>query len=233
MKQVKSWLGIVVMVVGALVLIASLAAPELGVGKAIGDAITGVTRLFEPSANVGRYRLPLKDGEQSATLNRVAADAVLAERAAGGSTLDLLHPGVSSCVEIQKQGDVGVLLVCSPAEISTAIAVDAPMPPEAGIPYIEMIRAQQQRLSVDVTVQASWIAEGEELKEHRETLLADGYAVGTGIITATFEERSVMGAILEWSGGAEWIGYLWFGGDTYLVWGWAPDRAALDALLTR
>jgi hypothetical protein len=107
------------------------------------------------------------------------------------------------------------------------------MPPEAGIPYIEMIRAQQQRLSGDVVVQASWIPEGEALKEHRETLLADGYAVGTGIISATFGERTVMGTILEWSGGAEWIGYLWVGGDTYLVWGWAPDRAALDALLTR
>jgi hypothetical protein len=57
--------------------------------------------------------------------------------------------------------------------------------------------------------------------------------VGTGIFSATFEGRSVMGTILEWSGGAEWIGYLWVGGDTYLVWGWALDRAALDALLTR
>lgn len=233
MRQVKSWLGAVVIVVGALVLIASLAAPELGVGKAISGAFTGVTRLFEPSVTVGRYGLPLKDGEQTATLNREEANAALAERAASSSTLDQLLPGAASCVEVQKQDEADVLLVCSPAEISTAIAVDAPMPPEAGIPYIEMIRAQQQRLSVDVAVQASWIAEGEELKDHRETLLADGYAVGTGIISATFGERTVMGTILEWSGGAEWIGYLWVGGDTYLVWGWAPDRAALDALLTR
>jgi hypothetical protein len=233
MKQVKSWLGVFVIIAGALVLIASLAAPELGVGKAISDALTGVTRVSEPSATVGRYRLPLKDREQSVTLNRETADALLAERAAGGSTLDLLLPGVSSCVEVQKQGDAGVLLVCPPADISTAIAVDAPMPPEAGIPYIEMIRAQQQRLTVDAGVQASWIPEGEELKEHREILLADGYAVGTGIISATFGKRTVMGTILEWSGGAEWIGYHWVGGDTYLVWGWAPDRAALDALLTR
>lgn len=233
MRQVKSWLGAVVIVVGALVLIASLAAPELGVGKAISGAFTGVTRLFEPSVTVGRYGLPLEDGEQTATLNREEANAALAERAASSSTLDQLLPGAASCVEVQKQDEADVLLVCSPAEISTAIAVDAPMPPEAGIPYIEMIRAQQQRLSVDVAVQASWIAEGEELKDHRETLLADGYAVGTGIISATFGERTVMGTILEWSGGAEWIGYLWVGGDTYLVWGWAPDRAALDALLTR
>ena len=42
-----------------------------------------------------------------------------------------------------------------------------------------------------------------------------------------------MGTILEWSGGAEWIGYLWVGGDTYLTWAWAPDRAELDALLNR
>jgi len=233
MKQVKSWLGLFVIIAGALVLTASLAAPELGVGKAISDALTGVTRWFGPSATVGRYGLPLKDGEQSVTLNSEAADALLAERAASGSTLDLLLPGVSSCVEVQKPDDVGVLLVCTPAEISPAIAVDAPMPPEAGIPYIEMIHAQQQRLSVDAGVRASWIPEGEELKEHREALLADGYAVGTGIISATFGERTVMGTILEWSGGAEWIGYLWVGGDTYLVWGWAPDRAALDALLTR
>ena len=233
MKQVQSWLGVVVIAVGALVLIASLAAPGLGVGKAISDAFTGVTRLFEPSVTVGRYGLPLKDGEQTATLSREEANAALAQRAASSSTLDQLLPGAASCVEVQKQDEAGVLLVCSPAEISTAIAVDAPMPPEAGIPYIEMIRAQQQRLSVDVVVQASWIPEGEELKEHRETLLADGYAVGTGIISATFGERTVMGTILEWSGGAEWIGYLWVGGDTYLVWGWAPDRAALDALLTR
>ena len=233
MKQVESWFGIVVIVAGALVLIASLAAPELGAGKAISDAIIGVTRLFEPSANVGRYGLPLKDGEQSFTLKRDAADSLLVERAASGSTLDLLLPGVASCVEVQRQGDAGVLLVCSPADISTATVVDAPMPPEAGIPYIEMIRAQQQRLSVNADVQASWIPEAEELKVHRKTLLADGYAVGTGIISATFGERTVMGTILEWSGGAEWIGYLWVGGDTYLVWGWAPDRAALDALLTR
>ncbi len=232
-KQAGSWLRVVVIVVGALVFIGSLAAPELGVGKAISDAITGVTRVFEASANVGRYRLPLKDGEQGATLKREVADALLAERAASGSTLDLLLPGVSSCVEVQKLDDAGVLLVCSPAEISNANAVDASMPPEAGIPYIEMIRAQQQRLSVEANVQASWIPEGEELKVHRETLLADGYAVGTGIISATFGERIVMGTILEWSGGAEWIGYLWVGGDTYLVWGWAPERAALDALLTR
>ena len=123
--------------------------------------------------------------------------------------------------------------MCSPAEISTVTAVDAPMPPEVGIPYSEMIRAQQQRLSFDADVQASWIPESEELKQHRETLLADGYAVGTGIISAQFGERGVMGTILEWSGGAEWIGYLWVGGDTYLVWGWAQERAALDALLTR
>ena len=233
MKQVKSWLGFVAMVVGALLLIASLAAPELGVGKAISDALTGVTRVFEPSSNVGRYRLPLKDGEQSLTIKRDAADALLAERAASGSPLDLLLPGVSSCVEVQRQGDAGVLLVCSPAESSTVTAVDAPMPPEVGILYSEMIRAQQQRLSVDANVQASWIPDAEELKVHRETLLADGYAVGTGIISATFGERTVMGTILEWSDGAEWIGYLWVGGDTYLVWGWAPERAALNALLTR
>ena len=42
-----------------------------------------------------------------------------------------------------------------------------------------------------------------------------------------------MGTILEWSGGAEWIGYLWVGGDTYLTLAWAPDRAELDALLNR
>ena len=233
MKQVQSWLGVVVIAVGALVLIASLAAPGLGVGKAISDAFTGVTRLFEPSVTVGRYGLPLKDGEQTATLNREEANAALAQRAASSSTLDQLLPGVAACVEVQNPDDAGVLLVCALTELSQSIAIDVPMPPEAGIPYIEMIRAQQQRLSVDVVVQASWIPEGEELKEHRETLLADGYAVGTGIISATFGERTVMGTILEWSGGAEWIGYLWVGGDTYLVWGWAPDRAALDALLTR
>jgi hypothetical protein len=233
MKQVQSWLGVVVISVGALVLIASLAAPGLGVGKAISDAFTGVTRLFEPSVTVGRYGLPLKDGEQTATLNREEANAALAQRAASSSTLDQLLPGVAACVEVQNPDDAGVLLVCALTELSQSIAIDVPMPPEAGIPYIEMIRAQQQRLSVDVVVQASWIPEGEELKEHRETLLADGYAVGTGIISATFGERTVMGTILEWSGGAEWIGYLWVGGDTYLVWGWAPDRAALDALLTR
>ena len=233
MKQVQSWLGVVVLVVGALALIASLAAPGLGVGKAISDAFTGVTRLFEPSVTVGRYGLPLKDGEQTATLNREEANAALAQRAASSSTLDQLLPGVAACVEVQNPDDAGVLLVCALTELSQSIAIDVPMPPEAGIPYIEMIRAQQQRLSVDVVVQASWIREGEELKEHRETLLADGYAVGTGIISATFGERTVMGTILEWSGGAEWIGYLWVGGDTYLVWGWAPDRAALDALLTR
>jgi F0F1-type ATP synthase membrane subunit c/vacuolar-type H+-ATPase subunit K len=230
---VQSWLGVVVIVVGALVLIASLAAPGLGVGKAISDAFTGVTRLFEPSVTVGRYGLPLKDGEQTATLSREEANAALAQRAASSSTLDQLLPGVAACVEVQNPDDAGVLLVCALTELSQSIAIDAPMPPEAGIPYIEMIRAQQQRLTVDVVVQASWIPEGEELKEHRETLLADGYAVGTGIISATFGERTVMGTILEWSGGAEWIGYLWVGGDTYLVWGWAPDRAALDALLTR
>ena len=233
MKQVQSWLGVVVIAVGALVLIASLAAPGLGVGKAISDAFTGVTRLFEPSVTVGRYGLPLKDGEQTATLNREEANAALAQRAASSSTLDQLLPGVAACVEVQNPDDAGVLLVCALTELSQSIAIDVPMPPEAGIPYIEMIRAQQQRLSVDVVVQASWIPEGEELKEHRETLLADGYAVGTGIISATFGERTVMGTILEWSGGAEWIGYLWVGGDTYVVWGWAPDRAALDALLTR
>jgi F0F1-type ATP synthase membrane subunit c/vacuolar-type H+-ATPase subunit K len=233
MKQVQSWLGVVVIAVGALALIASLAAPGLGVGKAISDAFTGVTRLFEPSVTVGRYGLPLKDGEQTATLNREEANAALAQRAASSSTLDQLLPGVAACVEVQNPDDAGVLLVCALTELSQSIAIDVPMPPEAGIPYIEMIRAQQQRLSVDVVVQASWIPEGEELKEHRETLLADGYAVGTGIISATFGERTVMGTILEWSGGAEWIGYLWVGGDTYLVWGWAPDRAALDALLTR
>jgi F0F1-type ATP synthase membrane subunit c/vacuolar-type H+-ATPase subunit K len=233
MKQVQSWLGVVVIAVGALVLIASLAAPGLGVGKAISDAFTGVTRLFEPSVTVGRYGLPLKDGEQTATLNREEANAALAQRAASSSTLDQLLPGVAACVEVQNPDDAGVLLVCALTELSQSIAIDVPMPPEAGIPYIEMIRAQQQRLSVDVVVQASWIPEGEELKEHRETLLADGYAVGTGIFSATFGERTVMGTILEWSGGAEWIGYLWVGGDTYLVWGWAPDRAALDALLTR
>jgi F0F1-type ATP synthase membrane subunit c/vacuolar-type H+-ATPase subunit K len=233
MKQVQSWLGVVVIAVGALVLIASLAAPGLGVGKAISDAFTGVTRLFEPSVTVGRYGLPLKDGEQTATLNREEANAALAQRAASSSTLDQLLPGVAACVEVQNPDDAGVLLVCALTELSQSIAIDVPMPPEAGIPYIEMIRAQQQRLSVDADVQASWIPEGEELKEHRETLLADGYAVGTGIISATFGERTVMGTILEWSGGAEWIGYLWVGGDTYLVWGWAPDRAALDALLTR
>jgi F0F1-type ATP synthase membrane subunit c/vacuolar-type H+-ATPase subunit K len=233
MKQVQSWLGVVVIVVGALVLIASLAAPGLGVGKAISDAFTGVTRLFEPSVTVGRYGLPLKDGEQTATLSREEANAALAQRAASSSTLDQLLPGVAACVEVQNPDDAGVLLVCALTELSQSIAIDVPMPPEAGIPYIEMIRAQQQRLSVDADVQASWIPEGEELKEHRETLLADGYAVGTGIISATFGERTVMGTILEWSGGAEWIGYLWVGGDTYLVWGWAPDRAALDALLTR
>ena len=233
MKQVQSWLGVVVISVGALVLIASLAAPGLGVGKAISDAFTGVTRLFEPSVTVGRYGLPLKDGEQTATLNREEANAALAQRAASSSTLDQLLPGVAACVEVQNPDDAGVLLVCALTELSQSIAIDVPMPPEAGIPYIEMIHAQQQRLSVDVVVQASWIPEGEELKEHRETLLADGYAVGTGIISATFGERTVMGTILEWSGGAEWIGYLWVGGDTYLVWGWAPDRAALDALLTR
>jgi F0F1-type ATP synthase membrane subunit c/vacuolar-type H+-ATPase subunit K len=233
MKQVQSWLGVVVIAVGALVLIASLAAPGLGVGKAISDAFTGVTRLFEPSVTVGRYGLPLKDGEQTATLSREEANAALAQRAASSSTLDQLLPGVAACVEVQNPDDAGVLLVCALTELSQSIAIDVPMPPEAGIPYIEMIRAQQQRLSVDADVQASWIPEGEELKEHRETLLADGYAVGTGIISATFGERTVMGTILEWSGGAEWIGYLWVGGDTYLVWGWAPDRAALDALLTR
>lgn len=233
MKQVQSWLGVVVIAVGALALIASLAAPGLGVGKAISDAFTGVTRLFEPSVTVGRYGLPLKDGEQTATLNREEANAALAQRAASSSTLDQLLPGVAACVEVQNPDDAGVLLVCALTELSQSIAIDVPMPPEAGIPYIEMIRAQQQRLSVDVVVQASWIPEGEELKEHRETLLADGYAVGTGIFSATFGERTVMGTILEWSGGAEWIGYLWVGGDTYLVWGWAPDRAALDALLTR
>jgi hypothetical protein len=233
MRQVQSWLGVVVIVVGALALIASLAAPGLGVGKAISDAFTGVTRLFEPSVTVGRYGLPLKDGEQTATLNREEANAALAQRAASSSTLDQLLPGVAACVEVQNPDDAGVLLVCALTELSQSIAIDVPMPPEAGIPYIEMIRAQQQRLSVDADVQASWIPEGEELKEHRETLLADGYAVGTGIISATFGERTVMGTILEWSGGAEWIGYLWVGGDTYLVWGWAPDRAALDALLTR
>jgi F0F1-type ATP synthase membrane subunit c/vacuolar-type H+-ATPase subunit K len=233
MKQVQSWLGVVVIAVGALVLIASLAAPGLGVGTSISDAFTGVTRLFEPSVTVGRYGLPLKDGEQTATLNREEANAALAQRAASSSTLDQLLPGVAACVEVQNPDDAGVLLVCALTELSQSIAIDVPMPPEAGIPYIEMIRAQQQRLSVDVVVQASWIPEGEELKEHRETLLADGYAVGTGIISATFGERTVMGTILEWSGGAEWIGYLWVGGDTYLVWGWAPDRAALDALLTR
>ena len=107
------------------------------------------------------------------------------------------------------------------------------MPPEAGIPYIEMIRAQQQRLSVDPQIQASWIVESEELMEHRNLLLADGYAVGTGILSAAFDGRTPMGTILEWSGGAEWIGYLWVGGDTYLTWAWAPDRAELDALLNR
>ena len=233
MKQVQSWLGVFVIVVGALVLIASLAAPGLGVGTTIGEAIKGATILFEPSVTVGRYRLPLKGGEQRDMLTREAADAVFAMRAASGSTLDQLLLSASSCVEVQTQDDAGVLLVCSPIEISTSIAVDAPMPPEAGIAYIEMIRAQQQRLSVDAEVQASWIPEGEALKEHREMLLADGYAVGTGIVSATFGERTVMGTILEWSGGAEWIGYLWVGGDTYLVWAWAPDRAALDALLTR
>ena len=234
-RDLRTAVTLATIVLAAVLFVAQLATPELGVGRVIEDALSAIGRTLSAKATVARYELPLKDGESSETLEGVAVTSILAERAAGAPILSDLLASPGLCLQVRPRGGTAAqLLVCAPSVVgASGVDPSASMPPEAGIPYIEMIRAQQQRLSVDPQIQASWIVESEELMEHRNLLLADGYAVGTGILSAAFDGRTPMGTILEWSGGAEWIGYLWVGGDTYLTWAWAPDRAELDALLNR
>ena len=234
-RDLRTAVTLATIVLAAVLFVAQLATPELGVGRVIEDALSAIGRTLSAKATVARYELPLKDGESSETLEGVAVTSILAERAAGAPILSDLLASPGLCLQVRPSGGTAAqLLVCAPSVVgASGVDPSASMPPEAGIPYIEMIRAQQQRLSVDPQIQASWIVESEELMEHRNLLLADGYAVGTGILSAAFDGRTPMGTILEWSGGAEWIGYLWVGGDTYLTWAWAPDRAELDALLNR
>ena len=234
-RDLRTAVTLATIVLAAVLFAAQLATPELGVGRVIEDALSAIGRTLSAKATVARYELPLKDGESSETLEGVAVTSILAERAAGAPILSDLLASPGLCLQVRPSGGTAAqLLVCAPSVVgASGVDPSASMPPEAGIPYIEMIRAQQQRLSVDPQIQASWILESEELMEHRNLLLADGYAVGTGILSAAFDGRTPMGTILEWSGGAEWIGYLWVGGDTYLTWAWAPDRAELDALLNR
>lgn len=234
-RNLRTAVRLATIALAAVLLVMMLAAPGLGVGRAIGDALSVIGRTLSAKATVARYELPLKDGESSETLEGVAVTSILAERAAGAPILSDLLASPGLCLQVRPSGGTAAqLLVCAPSVVSTSgVDPSASMPPKEGLTHIELLRAQQMRLTVDPQVQASWIAEGEELKEHRELLLADGYAVGTTIISASFDDRTPMGTILEWSGGAEWIGYLWVGGDTYLTWAWAPDRAELDALLNR
>ena len=234
-RDLRTAVTLATIVLAAVLFVAQLATPELGVGRVIEDALSAIGRTLSAKATVARYELPLKDGEGYEALDSPTVDALLAERAAAAPPLDVLLENAGTCLRVRSSDDSQAqLLVCAPSVVgASGVDPSASMPPEAGIPYIEMIRAQQQRLSVDPQIQASWIVESEELMEHRNLLLADGYAVGTGILSAAFDGRTPMGTILEWSGGAEWIGYLWVGGDTYLTWAWAPDRAELDALLNR
>ena len=234
-RDLRTAVTLATIVLAAVLFAAQLATPELGVGRVIEDALSAIGRTLSAKATVGSYELPLKDGEGYEALDSPTVDALLAERAAAAPPLDVLLENAGTCLRVRSSDDSQAqLLVCAPSVVgASGVDPSASMPPEAGIPYIEMIRAQQQRLSVDPQIQASWILESEELMEHRNLLLADGYAVGTGILSAAFDGRTPMGTILEWSGGAEWIGYLWVGGDTYLTWAWAPDRAELDALLNR
>ena len=234
-RDLRTAVTLATIVLAAVLFVAQFATPELGVGRVIEDALSAIGRTLSAKATVGSYELPLKDGEGYEALDSPTVDALLAERAAAAPPLDVLLENAGTCLRVRSSDDSQAqLLVCAPSVVgASGVDPSASMPPEAGIPYIEMIRAQQQRLSVDPQIQASWIVESEELMEHRNLLLADGYAVGTGILSAAFDGRTPMGTILEWSGGAEWIGYLWVGGDTYLTWAWAPDRAELDALLNR
>lgn len=234
-RDLRIGVALTTIAIATVLLVAQLATPELGVGRAIADALSAINRTLSAKATVGSYEFPLKDGESYEVLDSSTVDALLAERAAAAPSLDDLLENPGKCIRVRpKDGSETLLFVCAPAALNASgIDPSATMPPEQGVVYIELLRAQQLRLTVDPQIQASWINESEELMEHRTLLLADGYAVGTGIISATFNEHTPMGMILEWSGGAEWIGYLWIRGDTYLTWAWAPSRAALDSFLTR
>ena len=234
-RDLRIGVALTTIAIATVLLAAQLATPELGVGRAIADALSAINRTLSAKATVGSYEFPLKDGESYEVLDSSTVDALLAERAAAAPSLDDLFENSGSCIRVRpKDGLETQLIVCAPAALNASgIDPSATMPPEQGLVYIELLRAQQMRLTVDPQIQASWINESEELMEHRTLLLADGYAVGTGINSVAFDDRTPMGTILEWSGGAEWIGYLWVGGDTYLTWAWAPDRAELDGLLNR
>lgn len=234
-RELGFWLPIGTIVVGTILFLAMILAPGLGIAERLGGVIGTLGRLFEPSASVGRYALPLNDGETASAVDLPTLEMLLAERGAGAPAVGTLVEGEPTCIQVLGRSAAdGLLVMCAPAQSGhPEIDAAAEMPPEAGLVFIDLIRAQQARLSADEVVQASWIDETPELAEHRGILLSDGYAVGTGIVPATFGDRSLMGTILQWSGGAEWIGYLWVAGDTYLAWGWAPDRNALDAILTR
>ena len=234
-RDLRTAVTLATIVLAAVLFAAQLATPELGVGRVIEDALSAIGRTLSAKATVGSYELPLKDGEGYEALDSPTVDALLAERAAAAPPLDVLLENAGTCLRVRSSDDSQAqLLVCAPSVVgASGVDPSASMPPEQGLAYIDLLRAQQMRLTVDPQIQASWIVESEELMEHRNLLLADGYAVGTGILSAAFDGRTPMGTILEWSGGAEWIGYLWVGGDTYLTWAWAPDRAELAALLNR
>ena len=151
-RNLRTAISLATIALAAVLLVMMLVAPGLGVGRAIGDALSVIGRTLSAKATVARYELPLKDGESSETLEGVAVTSILAERAAGAPILSDLLASPGLCLQVRPSGGTAAqLLVCAPSVVgASGVDPSASMPPEAGIPYIEMIRAQQQRLRANL-----------------------------------------------------------------------------------
>ena len=217
------------MIVAAVMFISLLAGSGVEALRGF-NPLNFIGSIFEARAAAGGLQVNLRSGERSAVISVTEADATLTQHGVIGASFQELLPGVTSCMLISSSEAQGMIL-CAPA--------DAPAPGTSAAegsyevlvtPLTERADALMRNPELAAVTVAKFDA---SLAEHRRLLIEQGSVVLDFVTEYDLSDITFVGLTLDRSEGSEWLGYADVGGIRHVAWAWAPDEAALTALLTR